>query len=121
MLGIHSPKVREKLLNVGSELMLEKAKDVARSHELAQAQLKTIASSMSTSREHAVHAISDHTSKGSVSKQRNAKYTKSYSDSRRLEMLLQCTPKVAATVETSVMLIAFTVLQKERCAKYVVN
>ncbi len=59
--GIHSPKVREKLLNVGSELMVEKAIDVARSHELAQAQLKTIASSMSTSREHAVHAISGHT------------------------------------------------------------
>ncbi len=79
--GIHSPKVREKLLNVGSELTLEKAIDVARSHELAQAQLKTIASSMSTSCEHAVHAISGHTSKGSVSKQRNAKYTKRYSDS----------------------------------------
>ncbi len=66
---------------MGSELTLEKAIDVARSHELAQAQLKTIASSMSTSREHAVHAISGHTSKGSVSKQRNAKYTKRYSDS----------------------------------------
>ncbi|RXN35724.1 Retrovirus-related Pol polyprotein from transposon 412 [Labeo rohita] len=78
--GIYSPKVREKLLNMGSELTLEKAIDVARSHELAQAQLKTIASSMSTSREYAVHAISGHTSKGSVPKQRNAKYRKKYGD-----------------------------------------
>lgn len=78
--GIHSPKVRENLLNAGSELTLEKAIDVARSHELAQAQLKTIKSNMSTLREYAVHAISGHTSKGSVPKQRNAKYRKKYGD-----------------------------------------
>lgn len=53
--GIHSPKVREKLLNAGSELTLQKAIDIARSHELAQAQLKTISNSMSTSHEYAVH------------------------------------------------------------------
>uniref|UniRef100_A0A674EBM2 Gypsy retrotransposon integrase-like protein 1 n=1 Tax=Salmo trutta TaxID=8032 RepID=A0A674EBM2_SALTR len=64
--GIHSPRVREKLLNVGSELTLDKAIDIARSHELAQAQMKTISRrSTSTSREQAVHAVrqtSKHTS-----------------------------------------------------------
>lgn len=43
--GIQLPRVREKLLKVGSDLTLEKAIDIARSHEMAQAQLKTIASS----------------------------------------------------------------------------
>ncbi len=38
--GIHSPKVREKLLSVGSELTLDKAMDIARSHELALAQMQ---------------------------------------------------------------------------------
>jgi hypothetical protein len=43
---IHSPRVREKLLNVGSELMLDKAIDIARSHEQAQAQMETISHSI---------------------------------------------------------------------------
>lgn len=43
VIGIHSPRVREKLLNVGSDLTLDKAIDIARSHEMAQAQLRTIA------------------------------------------------------------------------------
>lgn len=38
-----------------------------------------------------------------------------------LEMLPQCTPKDVATMETSLTLINLTVLQKERCAKYVRN
>lgn len=65
---IHSPRVREKLLNVGSDLTLEKAVDIARSHDMAQAQLKTIASgSGSGPREQTVHAIS-----------RQSKYTSSW-------------------------------------------
>ena len=41
--GIHSPRVREKHLNVGSEVMLDKAIDIAISHELAQAQINNFA------------------------------------------------------------------------------
>ncbi len=119
--GIHLPKVREKLLNVGSELTLEEAIDVARSHELAQAQLKTIASSMSTSREHAAHASPATHQKAQFQSNVTPSIQRDTATVRRLEILLQCTPKDAATVETSVMLIALTVLQKERCAKYVVN
>ena len=53
--GIHSPRVRVNLLNVGSEVT-DKAIDIARSHELAQAQMKTISrGSSSASREQAVH------------------------------------------------------------------
>lgn len=78
--GIHSPKVREKLLNAGSELTLEKAIDIARSHELAQAQLKTISNSMSTSREHAVHSVFRNMPQGAVSKQHKAKHTRKYSE-----------------------------------------
>ena len=56
--GIHSPRVREKLLNVGSEVTLDKAIDIARSHELAQAQMKNILrGSTCASREQAVHAV----------------------------------------------------------------
>lgn len=39
----NSPRVREKLLSNGPELTLEKAIDIARSHELSQAQLKAMA------------------------------------------------------------------------------
>ncbi|XP_073722699.1 uncharacterized protein [Misgurnus anguillicaudatus] len=52
--GIHSPRVREKLLSVGSELTLDKAMDIARSHEIAQAQLKTFANSP---HDQVVHAV----------------------------------------------------------------
>jgi len=38
-----------------------------------------------------------------------------------LEILPQCTTKDAATVETNLTLIDLIVLQKEKCAKYVVN
>ncbi|KAK3107438.1 hypothetical protein FSP39_014641 [Pinctada imbricata] len=40
--GIKSPKIREKLINEGSGLALEKAIDVARSYEMSQAQLKSM-------------------------------------------------------------------------------
>ncbi|MEQ2207333.1 hypothetical protein XENOCAPTIV_010652, partial [Xenoophorus captivus] len=43
---------REKLLSQGPELTLDKATDVARSHELAQLQLKAMASD-----NHDVHAV----------------------------------------------------------------
>lgn len=55
--GIHSPRVREKLLSVGSELTLDKAMDIARSHEVAQAQLKTFANSACNPRDQVVHAV----------------------------------------------------------------
>lgn len=38
--GTNSPSVREKLLSQGAELTLVKATDIARSHEIAQQQLK---------------------------------------------------------------------------------
>ena len=55
--GVHSPQVREKLLNIGFELTLGQAIDIARSHELAQAQLKTIANGSTGMCEQTVHAI----------------------------------------------------------------
>ena len=54
--GVHSHKVREKLLNVGSDLTLDKAIDIARSYEIARVQLQTI-DGRNSSQEHAVHAI----------------------------------------------------------------
>ena len=41
--GTNSPKIREKLINKGSELTLEQAIDIARLHEMSTAQLKTMA------------------------------------------------------------------------------
>lgn len=70
--GIQSPKVREKLLNVGSDLTLDKAIDIARSHEIAQAQLKTIDGS-SSSQEQAVHAIGKQSTKKVAWKARQGK------------------------------------------------
>lgn len=58
--GIQSAKVREKLLSAGSELTLDKAMDIARSHELAQAQTRTIegnVGSTTSAREQVVHAV----------------------------------------------------------------
>uniref|UniRef100_H2ZT64 Retrotransposon gag domain-containing protein n=1 Tax=Latimeria chalumnae TaxID=7897 RepID=H2ZT64_LATCH len=46
--GTNFPRVREKLLSEGAALSLEKAIDISRSHELAQAQLKAMAGSMQT-------------------------------------------------------------------------
>ncbi len=48
----NSPRVREKLLSNGPELTLEKAIDIAHSHELSQAQLKAMANECQV---HAVH------------------------------------------------------------------
>lgn len=45
--GVQSAKVREKLLNEGSELTLHKAMDIARSHEFAQAQTRAIEANVS--------------------------------------------------------------------------
>lgn len=51
----NSPHVREKLLGQGAVLTLEKAIDIARSHELAKQQLKI----MGSARDHdTVHAVS---------------------------------------------------------------
>ena len=56
--GIHSTKVREKLLNVGSELTLDKAVDIARAHKLSHTQMRTISGGTSNGlREQSVHAI----------------------------------------------------------------
>lgn len=63
MFGIHSPKVREKLLNVDSDLTLDKAIDIVRSLDMAQAQLKTIASGNSGLHEQTVHAVGRYYSK----------------------------------------------------------
>lgn len=73
--GIHSPKVREKLLSVGSALTLDKAMDIARSHELAIAQMRAIENStMSSTREQVVHAVHrrQHTAKEGA---RGARYS----------------------------------------------
>lgn len=50
--------MKEKLLNVGFDLTLDKAIDIARSHEITQSQLKTIAGGNSGPCEQTVHAIS---------------------------------------------------------------
>ena len=52
--GTKSPKVREKLINKGSDLTLENAVEIARLHEMSTAQLKTMAED---NKEAAVHAI----------------------------------------------------------------
>ncbi|KAL0968110.1 hypothetical protein UPYG_G00262530 [Umbra pygmaea] len=52
----NSPRVREKLLSHGAELTLDQAIDIARSHELAQAQLKEMVGGRDLNND-AVHAI----------------------------------------------------------------
>lgn len=42
VIGIRNSKIREKLINIGSELTLEKALDIARTHELSAAQAKSM-------------------------------------------------------------------------------
>ena len=42
VIGIRSHKIREKLINVGSELTLVKATEIARLHELSSVQAKTM-------------------------------------------------------------------------------
>uniref|UniRef100_A0A3P9K9H2 Gypsy retrotransposon integrase-like protein 1 n=1 Tax=Oryzias latipes TaxID=8090 RepID=A0A3P9K9H2_ORYLA len=56
--GTNSPSVREKLLNQGAELTLDKAIDIARSHELAKQQLKTMGSAKEHSHQDTLHAVS---------------------------------------------------------------
>ena len=43
VIGRHSTKTREKLIQEGSELTLEKAIDIARTDEMSKAQLKSMA------------------------------------------------------------------------------
>lgn len=52
----NSPHVREKLLSQGAELTLDKAIDIARSHELAQIQLKEMTGSKDAPKIDAVSA-----------------------------------------------------------------
>lgn len=54
MFGIRSPSMR---VNVGSGLALDKAPDIARSHEIAQAQLKAIAESNDGPHQPIAHAV----------------------------------------------------------------
>lgn len=58
--------MREKLLSVGSDLALDKAVDIDRSHETVQAQLKTIAGNNSGPHEQTVHAIARQPPKNAV-------------------------------------------------------
>lgn len=53
----NSPKVREKLLNQSADLTLERAIDIARSHEAAQDQLRMINSRATAAQNHAAHAV----------------------------------------------------------------
>lgn len=56
--GIHSLKVREKLLSVGSQLTLDKATDFSRFHELALAQMRNIKNSKTSGTgEQVVHVV----------------------------------------------------------------
>lgn len=56
--AINSPKVKEKLLNYGPDLTLERAIDIARSYEIAQGQLKSMAEQHSTTHtQQIVHAV----------------------------------------------------------------
>lgn len=75
--GIHSLRVREKQLCVGSDLTLDKAIDIARSHEIAQAQLKTIAGGNPGQHEQMVHAVNRHSSKDAAWKRRHSKAKRS--------------------------------------------
>jgi hypothetical protein len=43
VIGVRNPKIREKLIQVGSELQLQNAMEIARTHELSQAQAKSMA------------------------------------------------------------------------------
>ena len=52
--GTKSPKVREKLINARSSLTLEQAADIARTHELSQAQLKSMGQNGADTQVHAV-------------------------------------------------------------------
>ena len=56
--AINSPRVREKLLCHGPDLTLEKAIDIARSHELSQQQLKTMFPHSANPVGQSVHAVS---------------------------------------------------------------
>lgn len=53
----NSPYVRDKLLSQGAELTLDKAIDIARSHELAKQQLKAIGSTKDHSHHNTVHTV----------------------------------------------------------------
>ncbi|KAK7877179.1 hypothetical protein WMY93_032102 [Mugilogobius chulae] len=53
----NSPRVRKKLLSQGAELTLEKAIDIARSHELAQTQLKEMTTAKDFTKLDVVHAV----------------------------------------------------------------
>lgn len=55
--GTNSPRVREKLLCHGPDLTLEKAIDIARSHELSRQQLKTMGCPTANTASQSVHAV----------------------------------------------------------------
>lgn len=55
--GTKSNRVREKLINEGSELTLQKAEEITRLHEMSTAQLKTMADDSTASTSDAIHAI----------------------------------------------------------------
>lgn len=55
--GTNSPSVRGKLLSQGAELTLEKAIDIARSHEISQQQLKLINQRKDSSSNDTVNAV----------------------------------------------------------------
>lgn len=57
MFATNFPRVDEKLLSQGAELTLDKAIDIACSHELAQVQLKEMVGSRDHISHDAVHAI----------------------------------------------------------------
>ena len=69
--GIKSTKVREKLINQGNDLTLEKCMDISRTYELSQKQLK----SMNSGEDPNVHAIrsKSHTQQRSVRKKEKKK------------------------------------------------
>jgi hypothetical protein len=43
VIGINNTKIREKLINVGSDLTLEKVQEIARLHEMSTTQAKSMA------------------------------------------------------------------------------
>ena len=66
--GVHSPKVREKLLSHGAELTLDKAIDIARSYELTLAQMKCMVASNSAREQQTVHAVNKERYQATTSK-----------------------------------------------------
>ena len=81
VIGVRSNKIREKLINVGSDLTLEKAIELSQVYEMSSSQAKSIAGNIEDSSVHAVKVKHKKHDKGQGS--RNKLYDKGKSPSNR--------------------------------------